>query len=310
MTLDFWDLTMLLVRQWRLALPALLATLVLTVLTLVHVKPYYVCTAYVQLVTPLQAAVPAGETQPTSGNPWLTQTLSTLGNAALVTVQDLTYAHQLKSEGYSDNYTVQLGGSNPLTVLTVTGRSRAQARDTANVIVAHYENSLADLQTSYGVASSEMITGQRLDTGSNITISSGRVKRDLLIVISGGLITATAISLLAELLARRRVRRASERSAHPVLASDAGPSGAENGSVSPVSDASDAAPGWNVAMPVADGPVTASARVPAENRAVAPRFERPVDRNREAATATAAVDAGTAPDETTVIPKIMRVTDK
>jgi hypothetical protein len=205
-TLDFWDLTKLIFRHWRVSLPVLLVTLVLTILTMLHVKPYYVSTAYLQLVPPIAESVPAGDPQPARRNPWLSQSLPTVGNAALITVQDLTYAHQLKAGGYSDKYTVQLGGSNPLVIFTVTGKSRTQARDTADVVVARYEQSLTELQTSYGVAPADMIEAQRLDTGVNITLSSGRVKRAFILVIAGGLFIAIAAVVTADRLGRRRSR--------------------------------------------------------------------------------------------------------
>lgn len=272
--MDFWDLTVLLVRQWRVALPALLATLVLTVLTLVHVKPSYVSTAYVQLVTPIPVAVPVGETEPTFRNPWLTQSLSTLGNAALVTVQDLTYAHRLASEGYSDNYTVQLGSGN-LLIFTVTGENRTQTRNTATIIVAQFDKSVADLQTLYGVAPADMITGQRLDTGSNITLSSGRLKRDLLVIIAFGLLCATGASLLADLRARRLARRLADGQPQLIPAGgprppdrdeDAHPTGVSGGAYA------------NIAMPMAGKPAAGSARVPAANRMAPPAIARPGDR--------------------------------
>jgi hypothetical protein len=284
--LDFWDLTKLLVRHWRVALPVLLATLVLTVLTLIHVKPYYVSTAYLQLVAPIPVAGQAGQSQQIPRNPWMTQSLATLGNAALVTVQDLTYAHQLKAEGYTDKYTVQLGGGNPLVVFAVTGKSRTQARDTANVIVAAYEASVANLQTSYGVAPEDMITGQRLDTGSNITISSGRVKRDVILVIALGLMTAAAACIGADMFARRRARKGAEAQARLILATTPGPSApvGEAGPFTPVGEPAPEAPrisrapqASTVAMSTATSPATASARVPAANRATPPGTGQSVD---------------------------------
>jgi hypothetical protein len=250
-------------------------------------------------VTPIPVAVPVGETQPPARNPWLTESLSTLGNAAQVTVQDLTYAHRLASEGYSDKYTVQLGGGNPLVIFTVTGKSRPQARDTANVIVAQFEKSVADLQTLYGVATPDMITGQRLDTGSNITISSGRLKRDLLVIIAFGLLSATGVSLLADLRARRRARRMAEAVAELIPAGGPRPPDDQEGSrPTGVSGGAHA----NIAMPVAGKPAAAAARVPAANRLAPPTIARSGDRGVGAAPvagpATANIASGSSPTST------------
>jgi hypothetical protein len=285
MTLDFWDITKLLLRQWRVALPPLLATVVLTVLTLVHVKPNYVSTAYVQLVAPIQIVASPGESPSVHSNPWLTQSLNTLGNAALVTVQDLTYAHRLRSEGYSDTYTVQLGGGNPLAIFTVTGQSRAQAGHTANVIVAEYEKNLADLQSSYGVEPPDMITGRRLDTGSNITISSGRVKRAVVLVIAVGLLTATASSVVADILARRRARKQAEAQAKLDVAAAVGPPASVDEAAT-ADRMSRAAWDSNIAMSTAAPPATASARVPAANRVAPPGIRHTTERTAEPTHAT------------------------
>src|SRR5215467_5057326 len=119
MTLDFWDLTKLLGRRWRISLPMLLLTAVLTVLALFGVKPGYVSTAYVELVPPMPAAVPAGATPPAQRNPWLSQSLPTLGSAAMITIQDVGYQHSLKAAGYTDSYTAVMDGSTPLITITV-----------------------------------------------------------------------------------------------------------------------------------------------------------------------------------------------
>src|SRR5215475_12178521 len=104
-TLDFWDLGRLLGRRWRISLPLLLLSVVMTVFIFTQVKPNYVGTAYVQLVPPVPAAVPAGQPTPNQRNPWLAQDLKTLGNAGLVTVQDVSYIESLKELGLSDSFT-------------------------------------------------------------------------------------------------------------------------------------------------------------------------------------------------------------
>ena len=129
--MDFWDLTKLLGRRWRISLPLLVVSGLLTVLTFTQVKPDFVATAYVQLVPPVPVAVPAGDPTPGQRNPWLSQDLETLGNAALITVQDLTYVNTLKAAGYSDSFTAVMGDNTPLITFEVTGKSLRQAGDTA-----------------------------------------------------------------------------------------------------------------------------------------------------------------------------------
>jgi len=206
--LDFWDITKLLGRHWRISLPLLLLSIVLTVLAAVHVKPSYVYTAYVELVPPTPAAVPAGTTAPTPRNPWLTQSITTLANASLLTVQDVTYVNQLKAAGYSDKFTVVVDGSTPLITFTVTAKTRDSAIGTSQQIVQHFDDSIETLQTSYGVGPADMIASVRLDDGTNTKLSYSTLKRVLVVVIGLGLLLTASITIGADAWMRRRARRA------------------------------------------------------------------------------------------------------
>src|SRR4051812_6830276 len=83
-TLDFWDITKLLVRRWQIALPMLLLSVIITAVTMSQVKPDYVSTAYVQLVSPNAGNHEPGAVTPDQQNQWIGLGLSTLGNAAIV----------------------------------------------------------------------------------------------------------------------------------------------------------------------------------------------------------------------------------
>jgi hypothetical protein len=206
-TLDFWDLTKLLGRRWRISVPMLLLTAVLTVLTFTLVKPNYVATAYVELVPPLPPAVPAGQPRQVSRNPWMNQDLTVLGNAALVAaVQDLTYIDTLRATGYTDKFTAVLNGTEPLAMFTVTAKSRQQASDTASQLVDRFDSSAGTLQTSYGVTKADLITSVRLDDGTNIKASRSTLKRALIVVAGVGLLLTAAITIGCDAWLRRRAR--------------------------------------------------------------------------------------------------------
>ncbi len=204
--MDFWDLTKLLGRRWRISVPMLLLTAVLTVLTFILVKPNYVATAYVELVPPLPPAVAAGQPAQVSRNPWMNQDLTVLGNAALVAVQDRAYIEGLKATGYSDKFTAELSGSAPLATFTVTAKSRQQALDTANQLVERFDSSAGALQTSYGVTRADLIKSARLDDGTNIKASHSTLKRALIVVPGLGLLLTAAITIGCDAWLRRRAR--------------------------------------------------------------------------------------------------------
>jgi len=209
--LDIWDLGRLLRRRWRIAVPILLVALVMTAFVFTHVKPNYVATAYVQLVPPVPTqAAPGSDQTPDLHNPWLSQDLRTLGNAALVSVQDLGYVQSLKDQGFSDAFTATMSDSTPLVTFEITGKSAAQVQETATQLVSRYSGSVSSLQTSYGATLADEITARRLDGGTNITISSSNKKRAVVAVLAAGVLLSVAITVAADAWLRRRRQRAIE----------------------------------------------------------------------------------------------------
>jgi hypothetical protein len=216
---DFWDLTKLLVRRWWIALPMLLLSAGLAVLTFSLVKPDYVATAYVQLVPPAVAMPAPGQPTADQRNPWLGMGLRTIGDAARVTVLDKTVVDQLKANHYSDSYTVELDVSSPLATFQIVGDSRQQARETADFLVARYTRSIATLQASYGVSTADTIAARRLDQGTNIEKSTSKVKRALVAVAAAGILMTAGVTIGLDAWLRRRARRAGAKSPLPVPAS-------------------------------------------------------------------------------------------
>jgi capsular polysaccharide biosynthesis protein len=203
-TLDFWDLTKVLFRRWRIALPIFLLAGGLTVLTFSMVKPDYVATSYVQLVPPLPQQTKPGQPEPPQRNPWLSQGLQTLGNAAIVTLTDKFVLDHMKSTGMSDSYTAEMGSSSPLVKIEVVGKSRAQAEGTANELVDLFNQNVASLQTAYGVTTVDLITTRRLDLGKNVEKSDANVKRALVAVFGAGLLLMVGVTIGFDAWHRRR----------------------------------------------------------------------------------------------------------
>jgi hypothetical protein len=202
--LDIWDLGRLLRRRWRIAVPILLVAFVMTAFVFTKVKPNYVATAYVQLIPPVISQTSPGDQAPDLSNPWLGQDLRTLGNAALVSVQDLGYVQSLKDQGYSDAFTATMGDSTPLLTFAVTGKSAAQVEQTATQLVSRYAGSVASLQTSYGATTADEITARRLDAGTNITVSSSNKKRAVVAVLAAGVLLSVGVTVAADAWLRRR----------------------------------------------------------------------------------------------------------
>jgi capsular polysaccharide biosynthesis protein len=208
--LDFWDITKLLVRRWQVALPMLLLSAVITGVTVSQVKPDYVGSAYVQLVPPAPTKNTTPEQALTTAdqrNPWLTQGLQTLGNAAIVQAQDLSVVEDLKKAGHADTYTVTMGQNSALVTFEITGTSARQARETAEKLVGIFTKSVETLQTSLGVSGGSLITVKRLDLGANVKKSTSKIKRALVAVAAAGILLSAGITVGADAWLRRRGKR-------------------------------------------------------------------------------------------------------
>ncbi|MCP2325076.1 capsular polysaccharide biosynthesis protein [Hamadaea flava] len=207
-TVDFWDLAKVLFRNWVVAVPMLLLTTGLTVLTFSAIKPDYVATAFVQLVPPA-TPVPAkvGEPARVQVNPWLGQGLQTLGNAAIVTVQEQSVVDAMKAAGYTDSFTFEMGGDSPLVKIEAVGKSKEQASGTADELVARYSESVTTLQKNERVIDADLIAPRRLDRGTNVEKSNSNVKRALVAVFVAGLMLTVAATVGFDALLRSRAKR-------------------------------------------------------------------------------------------------------
>ena len=206
--MDFWDLTKLLIRRWYIAMPMLVLSVALTVLTVGQVKPDYIATAYVQLVPPVLGPTKPGQATPDQRNPWLGQGLQTLGNAAIVTVTDQTVVKELEATGLSDSYTLTMASTSPMITFEVVGATEKQAQDTAEQLVGRFASNVTVLQSVYGVSAADRITARRLDLGTNVEQSDSKVKRALVAVAGVGLLLTAAVTIGLDAILRRRRRRA------------------------------------------------------------------------------------------------------
>jgi capsular polysaccharide biosynthesis protein len=206
-TVDFWDLTKLLARRWIIVLPMLVLSGALAVTAMSHVKPDYVATAYVQLVPPTAGGTKPGQATVDQRNPWIGLGLQTIGNAAIVTVTDVSVADQLHASGLSNSYTVTMAQTSPLITFEIVGSSAAQARRTADRLIDHFNMGVANLQTSSGVAEGDSIRTHRIDAGTNIKKSTSKVKRALVAVAGAGLLLTVATTVAIDAWLRRRQRR-------------------------------------------------------------------------------------------------------
>ena len=162
---------------------------------MVGVSPNYVATAYVQLAPPISQPSAPGTQSLDQRNPWI----------ALGHVQPRQRCHphrsaggvveSLKASGYSESFTATLNSSSPLVTFEVTGSSPKQAIDTTNELIQRFTTSVRDLQVdTYGVSTNDLVVARRIDSGTNVAESDGRVKRALVAVAGLGLLLTLAFT--------------------------------------------------------------------------------------------------------------------
>jgi hypothetical protein len=208
--MDFWDLTKLIFRRWPISLPILLLSIGATALTAKTVKPDYVMTSYVQLIPPYS---PGNAESPNAAlrNPWNSLGLNTLGQAAIYATQDQKFVAQLKAAGHTTNFVLTLTYPDPIITVQVVGPTPTDAITTTGLVAGKLETTARSLQKQYGVQDQNMILTQRLDQGQNVTVSGGKVKRAIVAVAGVGLMLTAGVTILFDVLLRRRARRREQR---------------------------------------------------------------------------------------------------
>lgn len=203
--MDLWDLTKVLIRRWYVALPLVALTVAGCVAVVGYTEPDYTVTAYVQLIPPTED--PGVSRSDEIRNPWLDLGLDSLNSAAKVTTLDSAFLKQLEAHGLTNSVTITEGYPNPVATIEVVGHSRTQASQTADQVVLRYSGIVTDLQTSRGVEPKSMISTLRLDTGQNIEVTNGKIKRAVIAVAGAGLLFTAGLTVAFDALVRRRRRR-------------------------------------------------------------------------------------------------------
>jgi hypothetical protein len=214
MTVDFWDLTKLLLRRWYFSVPMLLLSTVGTVLGVISVEPDYQATAHVQILPPATAQ----NAPHAARNPWTDLDISAIGSAAIIAVSDERMIDRLAEGGFSDEVEFDLQGRAPIIIVRAVGISRAQASATARELVRLIHETIAELQRPYNLPNDRLITTRTLDTGDNIEVLTSRLKRVVAALAAAGLLLTVGVTVgLDAMVAWRNRRRAAHRAA-PVAA--------------------------------------------------------------------------------------------
>jgi hypothetical protein len=208
--LDFWDLTKLIFRRWKIALPLLLLTIVASGYIGASAKPDYVMTAYVQIV-PASISPTDNPATALQRNPWSQLGLNTVAQAAIYATQDQEFLDSLKAGGHTQNYTLTLTYPDPIVTIQVVGTTPADATDTSLIVIKRFRDSITALQKQSGVKDPDLIGTARLDQGQNLKPSTGKVKRSVIAIFAAGLMLTGGVTIGFDAVTRRRARRRAEQ---------------------------------------------------------------------------------------------------
>jgi len=218
--LDFWDLTVLIFRRWKIALPLLLLTIGATAYVALTAKPDYKMTSYVQFV-PAKVTGTDNAANAAARNPWNQLGTNTLGQAVIYATQDQGFLDSLKASHHTDNFTLTLTYPNPIITVEVVGTTADDARTTTDLIINRMKSSAEALQRSSGATDADLITTQRLDRGANVAPSNSKMKRAVIAVGAAGLVLTAGGTVGFDAIIRRRVRKRQElQSGAPAAAGD------------------------------------------------------------------------------------------
>jgi hypothetical protein len=271
--LDFWDLTALIFRRWKVSLPLLLVAVGATAFVALTAKPDYTMTSYVQIVpakvTPTDNALNAS-----MRNPWNQLGLATLGQASIYATQDQGFLDSLKAAKHTDNFTLTLTYPNPIVTVEVVAPTSADARETTELVINRLRSSAQALQKQSGVLDQDIIPTQRLDQGQNLVPSGGKVKRAIAAVAAAGLLMTVGGTVGFDAFARRRKRKREERAAEHERELSGSPP--EEVPAAGVANGREAASSAKV--PVVHGKPGASGGEPVGRASAAEAVDKPVER--------------------------------
>jgi hypothetical protein len=207
--LDFWDLTVLIFRRWKVSLPLLLIAVGATLFVGLTAKPDYTMTSYLQFI-PAKIAATDDPAAATLRNPWNQLGANTLGQASIYATQDQSFLDALKAAHHTDNFTLTMTYPNPIITIEVVGKTKADALETNSLILSRLRGAAESLQRNTGVKDADIIATQRLDQGSNVKPSTSKVKRAIAAVAAAGIILTAGGTVGIDALLRRRARRRNE----------------------------------------------------------------------------------------------------
>jgi capsular polysaccharide biosynthesis protein len=202
---DIWELCKLVGRRWYLGVPMLVLTLVATGWALTTIKPDYSSEGTIILVPPADKT-PLSNSELTSTNTWVELGEDVMAQAVTISVQTKDTRDQILKDGFIDTYTVTSTDRSNLIIIDATAPTAALAQGTVQRVQKQIANEVEQKQAVFRPKAGRSITTQVLDDGDTVNTVSSKVKRAAVIIIGVGLLLTVAVTILGDLLLKRRAR--------------------------------------------------------------------------------------------------------
>ena len=208
--MDIWEIFKLVGRRWYLGVPMLVLTIVATGWALTTIKPDYSSEGTIILVPPADKT-PLTNSELTSTNTWVELGEDVMAQAVTISVQTKDTRDQIGKDGFITTYTVTSLDRSNLITIDATGPTPGLAQGTVQRVQRQIANEVEQKQAVFHPKAGRSITTQVLDNGDTVNTVSSKVKRAAVIIIGVGLLLTVAVTIVGDLLLKRRAREKSGR---------------------------------------------------------------------------------------------------
>lgn len=213
--MDIWELCKLVGRRWYLGVPMLVLTIVATGWALTTIKPDYSSEGTIILVPPADKT-PLSNSELTSTNTWVELGEDVMAQAVTISVQTKDTRDQVLKDGFNDQYVVTAQDRSNLITIDATAATPALAQGTVQRVQKQIANEVEQKQAVFHPKAGRSITTQVLDDGDTVNTVSSKVKRAAVIIIGVGLLLTVAVTIVGDLLLKRRARAVFGSRSRPV----------------------------------------------------------------------------------------------
>lgn len=203
--MDIWEIFKLVGRRWYLGVPMLVLTIVATGWALTTIKPDYSSEGTIILVPPADKT-PLSNSELTSTNTWVELGEDVMAQAVTISVQTKDTRDQIGKDGFITTYTVTSTDRSNLITIDATGPTPGLAQGTVQRVQRQIANEVEQKQAVFHPKAGRSITTQVLDNGDTVNTVSSKVKRAAVIIIGVGLLLTVAVTIVGDLLLKRRAR--------------------------------------------------------------------------------------------------------